>query len=322
MKYAVKNQIRTGVIGFLVIMMLFGCASGSNINLSQKYEDSKSWFKEKWNAMGSKFSSSGEEASAIKRHPKKPNYLVYQTQWSYETLSGIAAWFTGDSKNWKALAKANPKIRPNLITEGELILIPAKLAKVKTIPTEAFAAKHRINYFEHKVRWQGETLSLIAKWYTGHYGNWKALAKANPGLNPNRIASGDIILIPPKIMKTKKRLPHRVVAKPVPAGGYFKHIVRRPDETLSQIAKWYTGKADNAKQIAKVNPDIDTEFLLVGNEINIPSNLLKTRTPMNQKAIQISASEPPKKSPASKPAAPAPKKKKMQLFGPKQFPAN
>ena len=44
----------------------------------------------------------------------------------------------------------------------------------------------RINYFEHRVKWSGETLSLIAKWYTGSYGNWKAIAQANSGLNPNR----------------------------------------------------------------------------------------------------------------------------------------
>ena len=319
MKNSVQNRMQTSLIGFLIILMLFGC-SGNKINLSQKYEASKSWFKEKWNAMESKLSSSDKAEPSIKSHDKNPNYLVYQTQWPHETLSGSAEWFTGDAENWKALAAANPKVRPNHIAAGSLILVPAKLAKIKTLPTEAFAAKHRNDYFKHTVRWKGESLSLIAKWYTGHYGNWKALAKTNPGLNPNRIASGDIICIPPKIMKTKAHLPRKIVAKSI--GNYFAHTVRKPDEKLIEIAKWYTGRANNSKRIAKANPDIDPESLLVGDEVFIPSNLLKTRTPMHQKRIQISASKPPKKPSASKSSAPVTKKKKMQLFGPKEFPAN
>lgn len=65
--------------------------------------------------------------------------------------------------------------------------------------------------FVHNVRWSGETLSLISKWYTGSYQNWRALADANPRLNPNRIKIGDEIIIPKNILKTKKSMPRSFV---------------------------------------------------------------------------------------------------------------
>ena len=177
----------------------------------------------------------------------------------------------------------------------------------------------RINYFEHRVQWHGETLSLIAKWYTGSYGNWKAIAQANPGLNPNRIALGDIINIPPKMMKTKKPLPRKVASKGLP--GYFAHTVRQSGEKFSAIARWYTGDAENRKVIAKANPDIDTDLLLVGDEIYIPSSLLKTRKSMVARSNQISDAESARKPPATRAETATPaddKPKKIQLFGPKQ----
>jgi hypothetical protein len=74
--------------------------------------------------------------------------------------------------------------------------------------------------------------------------------------------------------------------------------------------------------LAKANPDIDPEFLLVGNEIFIPAGLLKTRKPLGQKSVQTSAAKPANKPAAPQAASPAPKPKKIQLFGPKQFPAH
>ncbi len=313
------HNVTKSIIGGMIILLLFGCASVKEMNFNQKYQNSKSWFKEKWQSMEAKFSSSDDDASALKPYSKNSEYLIYRTQWSYETLPGIAEWFTGDSENWKTLAAANPKIKPKHIPAYEQILIPANLVKKKTPPTEAFAAKHRRYYFVHQVKWRGETLSLIAKWYTGHHGNWKALAQANPGLNPNRIAIGNRIYIPPEMMKTKKHLPRKVVAKTL--AGYFAHTVTKTDEKLSDIAEWYTGKASNQKAIAAANPDINPNLLLIGNEIYIPSGLLKTDKPLNQISIQKTADAAQK--PAKAEAAPAaPKKKKIQLFGPKQFPVN
>jgi hypothetical protein len=63
----------------------------------------------------------------------------------------------------------------------------------------------------HTVRWPGESLSLIAKWYTGSYKNWRTLAKANPRINADHIKIGDKIIIPKKLLKTKKSMPRDFV---------------------------------------------------------------------------------------------------------------
>jgi len=245
MAFLVRNRLRNCIINGVIMVMLFGCAGTKETTFSQKYAASKTWLKEKWQAVGSKSSPS----------------------------------------------------------EGE----------------EASIESQRISYFEHRVKWPGETLSLIAGWYTGSYENWKTIAQANPGLNPNRIAVGDIINIPPKMMKTKKPLPRKVASKGLP--GYFAHTVRQSGERFSAIARWYTGDAENRKAIARANPDIDPDFLRVGDEIYIPSSLLKTRKSMVARSNQISAAGSTKKPPAveAETATPAAAKpKKIQLFGPKQ----
>jgi hypothetical protein len=270
MRYFVRNAIRTGLIGAFVILMLFGCASVNEkveeMEVGQKYEASKSWFKEKWNTVGSKFSSSGDEETVAESQEQDPN---------------------------------------------------------KNFPGENDTIQHQPDDFEHTVRWRGESLSLIAQWYTGRFENWKALAQTNPNLNPNRIMVGNLIYIPREMMNTKEPLPRKVAAKSLK--NYFAHTVRQPGEKLTAIAGWYTGNIGNFKVLAKANPDIDPDFLLVGNEIFIPAELLKTRRPLHQKSIQVSAPEPAQKPAESKAAAAAPsvpKQKKIQLFGPKQFPAH
>ena len=78
------------------------------------------------------------------------------------------------------------------------------------------------SYYVHKVRWEGETLSLIAKWYTGSQKNWKVLAKDNPWLEPNDISTGHKIFIPRNLLKTKKPMPHDYVV-----ASKSKHKVRK-----------------------------------------------------------------------------------------------
>ena len=68
----------------------------------------------------------------------------------------------------------------------------------------------------HQVRWKGETLSIIAKWYTGTYGNWKVLAMLNPSLDPNRIFVGNRIRIPRRLMKTSQQMPQDFITQHQP----------------------------------------------------------------------------------------------------------
>jgi len=55
----------------------------------------------------------------------------------------------------------------------------------------------------HKVRYPGESVSIIAGWYTGEIDNWKIIAEVNPGINPNVIHEGMKINIPESMLKTR-----------------------------------------------------------------------------------------------------------------------
>ena len=65
--------------------------------------------------------------------------------------------------------------------------------------------------FFHQVRWEGETLSLIAKWYTGDWRNWKALAEVNPWVEPNNMFAGLKVKIPRQLLKNQKDMPREFV---------------------------------------------------------------------------------------------------------------
>ncbi len=71
--------------------------------------------------------------------------------------------------------------------------------------------KQKKKYFVHTVQWQGETLQMIARWYTGNGGNWKNLADANPVINAGRLMVGDKIFIPGNLLKQKKLLTKQYV---------------------------------------------------------------------------------------------------------------
>jgi len=66
-------------------------------------------------------------------------------------------------------------------------------------------------FYLHKVRWTEETLSHIAKWYTGSVKNWKTIAKANPVLDPKKIDVGDTISIPEELLTSRNPMPHSFV---------------------------------------------------------------------------------------------------------------
>jgi hypothetical protein len=82
--------------------------------------------------------------------------------------------------------------------------------------------------FVHTVRWKGETLTHISRWYTGSTGNWKAIAAANPGINPDRIFPGNEIVIPDELLENRTPMPQDVVP-PMPKTG-------APDTAPARVA--------------------------------------------------------------------------------------
>jgi hypothetical protein len=65
--------------------------------------------------------------------------------------------------------------------------------------------------FLHTVKYSGETLSIIALWYTGNSRDWKEIAQANPDMKPNRIFPGDRIIIPEGLLKIRDPLPKEFI---------------------------------------------------------------------------------------------------------------
>ena len=307
---------RSILIGIIFVGLLVGCA-----NLDQQIKDSKLTQKMKdWQvALNERFSKDDEHASDQKNTPGLDSkVLVHVVQRRGETFRVIAMWYTGNAANGKKIAKANPNENPYRLRIGSHVDIPSELLKTQKPMSPAFASKHLPKYYEHKIRWQGETLSLVSKWYSGRHSNWKKLVNHNPEINPNRIKVGQKVYIPTYMLKTRKPLPQKFAAKCLP--NYFAHTVQQPGERLTEIAGWYTGDSKNWRQLAKCNPDLDPDSLLVGNEIYIPANLLKTRKPIPQTTDARPEPKTADETPLQKPASKKKKENEIQLFGPKQFP--
>ena len=67
--------------------------------------------------------------------------------------------------------------------------------------------------FSHKVRWPGETLIDMARWYTGSGYNWMRLVDANPSINPKKILIGTSIRIPEALLKTRQPMPRKFISR-------------------------------------------------------------------------------------------------------------
>jgi hypothetical protein len=184
------------------------------------------------------------------------------------------------------------------------------------LPSWAKGSEPKTTYYYHKVRYSGESLSVIAGWYTGDVENWPHLAKANSKLDPDHITIGTTVLIPKNLLHTSKPMPKAFVdavskrhrserarfARTPPKRTYYYHRVKYSGETLSIIAKWYTGDADNWQALTKANPKLNPNRINVGDKIRIPRKLLHTRRPMTRSFVVATT---PKKQPKSSSTTPS-----------------
>lgn len=125
-----------------------------------------------------------------------------------------------------------------------------------------------------------ESLSHIAKWYTGDVQNRQDLFALNPQLpHPNCIQQGTDILIPMELWaKTTER---------VPCPELYLHTVRCPGESLSIIAKWYTGDYRNWECLATINPQLaDPNLIRLHDVIHIPTHIMQTQKPMPPEHVE------------------------------------
>ncbi len=303
-----------------ILMIFILCTWTGCSNVGQKLDNFHASVENKMISFQQRLVGEGESEPGTDKSESEKDWIYFKhvTKWPSENFACVAQWYTGDPKNAKILAKANPKMDPEKIAVGTTVLIPDNLVRNRKDLPKEFAGRFDREYFKHTVRWPGESLSLIARWYTGSSKNWRVLARANPHLNPNRIKSGNRVYIPPERLVTRKPLPQKLAAKYTST--YFAHTVKNSNEKLGDIAKWYTGKTENWEALAQANPRMDPENLTVGTEIFIPAKLLKTRKPIPTDANSKLSGQQPKKSGPSDAAAPQKQDKTIRLFGPKQFP--
>jgi hypothetical protein len=119
-----------------------------------------------------------------------------------------------------AIAGCSKSIKPDASDEGTPAGVapavpdsgrPGSAVPDSGIPGSAVPAPPPTSYYTYTVKWSGESVSIIAAWYTGDLQNWKILAQANPALNPNLIFPGIKVLIPENIMKTHNPMPKEFV---------------------------------------------------------------------------------------------------------------
>ncbi len=87
-------------------------------------------------------------------------------------------------------------------------------------------------YYTHTIKWPGENLSRISRWYTGSDKNWLRILEANPSIDPKRIKIGDSILIPEDLMTTHEPLPKSYLAPVAPVNKKKAPVAAAPEKTV------------------------------------------------------------------------------------------
>lgn len=186
-------------------------------------------------------------------------------------------------------------------------------------------------HYTHVVKWPEETILLLTSWYTDDLDNFDTVLHANPGINPYQLSKGDRVRIPQTVITKTAPMPRGYRPKPLtfevkkkqpPAGEQFLYTVQWADESLSIIAKWYTGKLMNWELLAEANPGLDPNRIDIGDLILIPEDLLVRRDPVPQgfvRSLQPETKPEQSMEPVKKPPIPPPlePEEDLEIFGPK-----
>lgn len=118
-------------------------------------------------------------------------------------------------------------------------------------------------YYVHTVKQPGESLSIIAKWFTGDLKNWETLAKHNPAINPNRIFFGDKIRIPRHLMIRHDPMTLEFIEESQPKSRQRVSPAAPPKKTGEKLLKEKPEKAveveEEEPQPAVVQPEPEPE---------------------------------------------------------------
>lgn len=125
------------------------------------------------------------------------------------------------------LDSISPRI-PGFSAVSRLVCLILLLSAVACAPVKRRTFEDSsTEYSYHTVMYSGETLSIIARWYTGQSGNWEVLLDHNGDLDPRRLQIGDLVKIPQELLIRDESMPKsfvdkanaRVAGKPAPKSG-------------------------------------------------------------------------------------------------------
>ncbi len=105
------------------------------------------------------------------------------------------------------------RLRFFLIISLALVLVTAGCSLFTGKKEQWKPVKPEKRSFVHTVRFSGETLNIVARWYTGSEKYAKSLADANPNINSNHLLIGDRVFIPKDLLKVGKSMPEKFVKK-------------------------------------------------------------------------------------------------------------
>jgi len=78
-------------------------------------------------------------------------------------------------------------------------------------PPPSDNSRNKPDDVEHRIAYSGETLAIIANWYTGKSTNWTLIRDANPGLRPERLNIGQLVRIPGELVIERNPMPRKVL---------------------------------------------------------------------------------------------------------------
>jgi nucleoid-associated protein YgaU len=142
---------------------------------------------------------------------------------SGDTLSEIAESQLGSSRRWKEIVDLNPGLDPRRVRAGAKLRLPAAGAATTPAPaptpTPSVAASG-----EYVVR-EGDSLWIIASRTLGNGARWAEIAKANPGLDADRLRVGQKLRLPTGAASPAQPAPDRV-AQTTPERSRSRGVVR------------------------------------------------------------------------------------------------
>jgi len=125
MRLAMRGRVLATLIGCCLIWSLSHCAGPKEAEKQPAGEKGQ-------------MPSPATKAAPVPPPPKAPTYFIRTVTWPNESLSIIAAWYTGQIDNWKILVEANPELDPTRIRIGDKVRIPEELLKTREPMSQEF----------------------------------------------------------------------------------------------------------------------------------------------------------------------------------------